>query len=72
MMEYIPFSIDSFGALNTTRVFYKRTHDQYKWERKFVDEFDGRYMLNRTGGAKTVPRTPNNINNSEKITSFSV
>ena len=43
-------SIDSFGALDTTRIFYIETHSMYKTEEKIVRLFDSRYMLNRTAG----------------------
>ena len=45
-------SIDSFGALDTTRIFYKkvqisRIHEQ---EEKIVDSFEPSYSLNRIYG----------------------
>lgn len=43
-------SIDSFGALDTTRVFYIETSSTYKTEEKIVKAFDSGYMLNRTAG----------------------
>ena len=43
-------SIDSFGALDTTRIFVKLDGPLYKIEYKMVDEFDKRYLLNRTMG----------------------
>ena len=43
-------SIDSFGALDTTRIFFIETHSMYKTEEKIVRLFDSRYMLNRTAG----------------------
>ena len=46
-------SIDSFGALDTTRIFYKKYRyyvDLDKIEKSLVDEFDNAYLLNRTGG----------------------
>ena len=43
-------SIDSFGALDTTRVYYKKTSDLYNEEKKFVDSFKKEYMLNRVKG----------------------
>ena len=43
-------SIDSFGALDTTRIFVKLDEPLYKIEYKMVDEFDKRYLLNRTMG----------------------
>ena len=43
-------SIDSFGALDTTRIFVKTDGDLYAIENKFVEEFDKRFLLNRTMG----------------------
>ena len=46
-------SIDSFGALDTSRIFYKELKwfqniDEY--EEKFVKDFKSKYMLNRVAG----------------------
>ncbi len=46
-------SIDSFGALDTTRIFYKelkRYQDLNAYERKLVVEFKLKYRLNRISG----------------------
>lgn len=43
-------SIDSFGALDTTRIFVKTDGNLYAIENKVVDGFDKRYLLNRTMG----------------------
>lgn len=43
-------SIDSFGALDTTRIFYIQTCSMYVKEEKIVSDFDKRYLLNRTAG----------------------
>lgn len=43
-------SIDSFGALDTTRIFVKLDGPLYEIEYKLVDAFDKRYLLNRTIG----------------------
>lgn len=43
-------SIDSFGALDTTRIFYIETISTYKTEEKIVRQFFSGYMLNRTAG----------------------
>lgn len=46
-------SIDSFGALDTTRIFYKEMKsykDLYEYERKLVEEFKPEYRLNRIVG----------------------
>lgn len=46
-------SIDSFGALDTTRIFYKELkwyQDLDKYEGKMVSEFKSEYRLNRVAG----------------------
>ena len=43
-------SIDSFGALDTTRIFVKLDGPLYEIEYKMIEEFDKRYLLNRTMG----------------------
>lgn len=43
-------SIDSFGALDTTRIFYIKTFLTYSTEEKIVKSFNSRYLLNRTAG----------------------
>ena len=43
-------SIDSFGALDTTRIFYIETFSTYETEEKIVNEFFPGYILNRTAG----------------------
>lgn len=46
-------SIDSFGALDTTRIFYKEFksfRDLDDYERKLVDAFKPEYRLNRVAG----------------------
>lgn len=43
-------SIDSFGALDTTRIYIKTKGNLFAIENKVVDEFDKRYLLNRTMG----------------------
>lgn len=43
-------SIDSFGALDTTRIFVKTNGNLYAIENKVVDEFDKRFLINRTMG----------------------
>ena len=43
-------SIDSFGALDTTRIFVKTEGNLYAIENKVVDEVDKRFLLNRTMG----------------------
>ena len=43
-------SIDSFGPLDTTRIFYKKTYATYSTEEKIVRNFDPKYLLNRTAG----------------------
>ena len=43
-------SIASFGALDTTRIFVKCDVDTYYLENKYVEEFESKYLLNRTIG----------------------
>ena len=44
-------SIDSFGALDTTRIFCaKKKSNLYKAEQNIVDALDGRFSLNRAAG----------------------
>ena len=46
-------SIDSFGALDTTRIFYKEFSyfdDIYSAEYNVVDKFKAKYKLNRVDG----------------------
>ena len=46
-------SIDSFGALDTTRIFYKKLNwynDINKLEEKYIDSFNSKYVLNRVSG----------------------
>ena len=43
-------SIDSFGALDTTRIFYVKTFSCFTLEEKILESFDNRYTLNRTSG----------------------
>jgi len=43
-------SIDSFGALDTTRIFVKTDGNLFAIENQIVDDFDKRFLLNRTMG----------------------
>ena len=46
-------SIDSFGALDTTRIFYKPldwSYGMYEYEEKLVSSFKSDYRLNRVAG----------------------
>ena len=43
-------SVDSFGALDTTRIFYIKTYSTYTTEEKIVKNLDTRFSLNRTAG----------------------
>lgn len=43
-------SIDSFGPLDTTRIFYIETYKTYEMEEKIVSRFNAEYLLNRTAG----------------------
>lgn len=51
-VEESVLSIDSFGALDTTRIFYKSVSSRqiYRVEEKLVKAFDSIYLLNRVGG----------------------
>jgi len=51
MKEKSILSIESFGALDTTRIFYKEIKNNlYQQEEKIVYEFNNIYTLNRVGG----------------------
>lgn len=43
-------SIDSFGALDTTRIFVYPTYNTYKLESELVELMNPDYLLNRTSG----------------------
>lgn len=43
-------SINSFRALDTTRIFVYATSNTFNLEDKFINQFDHRYLLNRTAG----------------------
>lgn len=43
-------SIDSFGALDTTRIYILPTQNAFSIEKELVSDFSLKYMLNRTGG----------------------
>ena len=43
-------SIDSFGALDTTRVFFKEDNNPLDAEYQYEQRFDNKYLLNRTCG----------------------
>ena len=43
-------SIDSFGALDTTRIFYIKSNYAYKLEQKIVNSMKGIFLINRTSG----------------------
>ena len=43
-------SINSFRALDTTRIFVNLTSDIYVLEDKFINQMEKRYLLNRTAG----------------------
>lgn len=52
-VESSVLSIDSFGALDTTRIFYKPVswrENIDKIEERLVDDFDKKYLLNRVAG----------------------
>ena len=43
-------SVDSFGTLDTTRIFFKISKSPEYLEKRVVSKFDPRYTLNRTAG----------------------
>ena len=43
-------SINSFRALDTTRIFVNLTSDIYVLEDKFINQMEKSYLLNRTAG----------------------
>jgi hypothetical protein len=43
-------SINSFMTLDTTRIFVYLTSDTYDLEDKLINQFDNKYLLNRTAG----------------------
>lgn len=43
-------SIDCFGALDTTRIFYIKSISPYKLEQKIVKSMEGVFLINRTAG----------------------
>ena len=43
-------SIDSFGPLDTTRIYYFETYNTHKIEEKIVSKFNRNYLINRTAG----------------------
>lgn len=45
-------SIDSFRALDTTRIFVYLTAETFDFEDKLIIQFDNRYLLNRTAGGR--------------------
>lgn len=51
-------SIDSFGILDTTRIYFKEisfSQDINKIEEKIINKFDCKYLLNRVGGGLNSP-----------------
>ena len=47
-------NIDSFGALDTTRIFYKQVESKFcdNYIDKIVNEFNDKYKLNRNDDKK--------------------
>ncbi len=43
-------SIDCFGALDTTRIFYIKSNSMYKLEQKIVKALEGTFLIDRTAG----------------------
>lgn len=53
-------SIDSFGALDTTQIFYQSVSqsDIDRLEEKLIDSFENKYLLNRVAGGLNVENDP--------------
>ena len=45
-------SVDSFRALDTTRIFVYRTKDIYVKENEYIEDFPPQYVTNRLGGGQ--------------------
>ena len=60
-------SIDSFGALDTTRIYYIKTYNTYELECKIVSSFDDKYLINRTAGGIGSSYTYTNDSTSAKL-----
>lgn len=45
-------SIDSFGALDTTRIFIYLTEMTFDDENEFINQFPAKFVCNRIGGCK--------------------
>ena len=45
-------SIDSFGAFDTTRIFYKKLgyYELFNCEERYVDKYKSKYLINRVAG----------------------
>lgn len=54
-------SIDSFRALDTTRIFVYMTNDVYEYENQLIDNFDTRFIINRTAGGRLLKGLPEAI-----------
>lgn len=48
--EVSKISIDSFRALDTTRIFIKESNDVYIDENNYINEFSNKFTCNRTSG----------------------
>lgn len=58
-------SIDSFGALDTTRIFVRTDGNLYKLENQLIDKLDKKYLLNRTiGGIGSICTYTNDKNSA--------
>lgn len=60
-------SIDSFGALDTTRIYYINTYNTYELECKIVSSFDDKYLINRIAGGIGSSYTYTNDSTSAKL-----
>jgi len=52
-VETSRLSIDSFGPLDTTRIFAQSTRQTYELENKYISQIPDQYLLNRTAGGNT-------------------
>lgn len=62
-------SIDSFGPLDTTRIFVYSTYSSYEVEEKLVDLMESKYLLNRTAGGIG---SDHNYTNDKRIALLSI
>ncbi|WP_394581208.1 GIY-YIG nuclease family protein [Cytobacillus firmus] len=59
-------SIDSFRALDTTRIYAYKTNNTFSSEDKFINEFSPKFMCNRLAGGKISGGLPQAIGMMKK------